>query len=98
MLRATQDLLELRNWAERRGGSPCRHWHGRIGLCCGAVPGPALRVGWDEFEINFRLGQSVCVYDDGPGSNNVFIGSGDEARSYVASADPRTSGAAGPTP
>ena len=98
MLRATQDLLELRNWAERRGGSPCRHWNGRIGLCFGDDPWPALRVGWDEFEINFCLGHCVCVYDDSPGSSHVFIGSGDEARVYVASSDARVSGTAGPTP
>ncbi len=98
MLRVTQDLLELRHWAEERGGSPCRHHDGRIGLCFGNDPWPALPVGWDEFEINFCMGQCVCVYDDAPGSNRAFVGGFHEARAYVASADPRVSGAAGPTP
>lgn len=98
MLRVTEDLLELRRWAEERGGSPCRHPDGRIGLCFEEGPGPALPVGWDEFEANFCIGRCVLVYDDAPGCHHVFIGSTDEARRYVRSADPHVSGSAGPTP
>lgn len=98
MLRVTEDLLELRHWAEGRGGSPCRHPDGRIGLCFGGDPGPALPVGWDEFEATFCLGRCVFVYDDSPGKDRAFIGGVEEARAYVASADPHVSGWAGPTP
>jgi hypothetical protein len=98
MLRVTEDLLELRHWAEERNGRPCRHPDGRIGLCFGGDPRPALAVGWDEFEANFCLGRYVVVYDDSPGCSHVFLGSVEEARAYVASADPHVSGAAGPTP
>jgi hypothetical protein len=98
MLRVSEDILELRRWAEERGGSPCRHPDGRIGLCFGRDPSPALRVDWDEFETNFCIGRCAFVYDDSPGCNHVFIGTADEARAYVASADPRVSGSAGPTP
>lgn len=98
MLRVTEDILELRHWAEERQGSPCRFPDGRISLCFGRKLGPALPVGWDEFEANFCVGRCVFVYDDSPGCNHVFIGTADEARAYVSSADPRVSGAAGPTP
>jgi hypothetical protein len=98
VLRVTDDLLELRHWAEERGGCPCRALDGRIGLCFGVDPAPALLVGWDEFESNFVLRRCVLVYDDAPGSIAVFIGDAVEARAFVASADPRVSGAAGPTP
>jgi hypothetical protein len=98
MLRVTDDVLELRHWAEERGGRPCRDPGGRIGLCFGGDPAPALTVGWDEFETNFVLARSVLVYDDAPGCNHCFIGAATEARAYVAAADPRASGASGPTP
>ena len=98
MLRVTEDVLELRRWAEEGGGDPCRYPNGRITLCFGRDRGPALPVGWDEFEANVCLGRCVFVYDDAPGCRHVFIGTADEARRYVASADPHVSGAAGPTP
>ena len=98
MLRVTDDLLELRRWAEERGGRPCRDLGGRIGLCFGADPSPAIAIGWDEFEPNFCLGRCAFVYDDAPGCNRYFIGGADDARAYVATADPHVSGSAGPTP
>jgi len=98
MLRVTVDLLELRHWAEERNGSPCRYTDGRISLCFEADPRPALPVDWDEFEATFCIWRCVFVYDDAPGCNHVFIGTTEEARAYVASADPHVSGTAGPTP
>jgi len=98
MLRVTQDLLETRRWVESRGGRPCRYPDGRIGLFFVGTAEPALLVGWDEFEANFRLGSCVIVYDDGPGCQDAFVGSVEEARDYVLSADPWLSGMAGPTP
>ena len=92
MLRVTDDILELRHWVEERGGSPCRSADGRLGLCFGADPSPALPVGWDEFEPTFVLGRSVLVYDDAPGCNHCFVGTMEEARAYVAAADPRITG------
>jgi hypothetical protein len=98
MLRVTDDILELRHWAEERCGYPCRELGGRVILCFVADPSPALAIGWDEFEPIFSLGRLVAVYDDGPGCNEVFVGTSREAREYVARADPRASGASGPTP
>lgn len=98
MLRVTEDLLELRRWAEERGGTPCRAPDGRIGLCFGCDPSPAIAVGWDEFEANFCIGRCVCVYDDAPGSKQAFVGDAAAARAFIAAADPRVSGVAGPTP
>jgi hypothetical protein len=98
MLRVTDDLLELRRWAEVHGGAPCRRRDGTLTLCFGAPPDAALTVGWDEFEVNFVLRGNVLVYDDAPGCTHCFVGSLAEARAYVAAADPRASGVAGPTP
>jgi hypothetical protein len=98
MLRTTEDVLELRRWAEERGGAPCRRLDGRIGLCFGGDPRPAVFVDWDEFEVNFCLGRCVFVYDDSPGSACSFVGDAEEARAFIASAPPRASGVAGPTP
>jgi hypothetical protein len=97
MLRVTDEILEVRCWAEERGGKPCRGVDGRVGLCFGDRIDVAL-VGWDEFEPTFRLGRCVLVYDDAPDCRHHFIGSQDEARAYVAAQNPRLSGAQGPTP
>jgi hypothetical protein len=98
MLRVTDDILELRHWVEERGGRPCRQPDGRISVCFGGDPRPALPVDWGEFEIIFHGRKKVAVYDDAPGSANLFLGTADEARAYVAAADPSLSGASGPTP
>lgn len=84
MLRTTEDLLELRRWAEARGGAPCRSPDGRVGLCFGGDPAPALLVGWDEFGANFKVGRGVAVY--APGSAGCFVGTAAEAHAYVARA------------
>ena len=97
MLRVTDDILELRQWAEERGGQPCRRPDGRVALCFGDRP-DLTPVGWDEFEPTFCAGRCAFVYDDAPDCRHHFIGSDDEARAYVASVNPRLSGAAGPTP
>ncbi len=98
MLRVTDDILEVRRWAEERGGRPCRDAGGRVGLCFGADPSPAACVGWDEFETNFEVSHDVLVYDDAPGCSHCFIGTAAEARAYVERSDPRSRGAAKPTP
>ena len=97
MLRVTDDILEVRHWAEERGACPCRDAQGRIGLCFGDRVDVAL-VGWDEFEPSFVLGRRVLVYDDAPDCRHHFIGTQEEARAYVAAADPRLTGAAEGTP
>jgi hypothetical protein len=97
MLRVTDDILEVRTWVEERGGRPCRSQDGRLGLCFGTRV-DATPVGWDEFEPTFVRCRNVLVYDDAPDCTHHFIGNEDEARSYVASQNPRLSGAAGPTP
>ena len=98
MLRVTDDLLELRRWAEERGGIPCRRLDGRLALCFGDGERPGLIVGWDEFESNFVLSRGALVYDDAPGCTHCFVGTALEARAWVAAADPSTSGSAGRTP
>ena len=85
MLRTTQDILELRRWAEARGARPCREEaSGRLTL---AVPGAGevevLEVGWEEFEPAFVTRQDVFVYDDAPGCSRCFVGSLEEAHAYV---------------
>jgi hypothetical protein len=98
MLRVTEELGELRRWAEQHGGAPCRKRDGTLALCFGAVPDIALPVDWGEFETNFVLARCVLVYDDAPGCTHCFVGPLADARAYVAAAPPRTSGVAGPTP
>jgi hypothetical protein len=98
MLRATDDLIELRHWTEERGGRPCRRPDGTLTLCFAADLASALPVGWDEFETTFVRSRQVVVCDDAPGSTRCFIGTSAEARAYIAAANPRYSGFAGPTP
>jgi hypothetical protein len=88
MLRTTQDVLELRRWAEARDARPCREEEsGRLTL---AVPGAAMRrvveVGWEEFEPAFVTGGFVLVYDDAPGCSTCLVGSIEEAHAYVRAA------------
>ena len=84
MLRVTADVLELRRWAEARGGRPCRDAAtGRLRVAfeddrC------AVDVGWDEFEPAFRAGRCVFVYDDAPDAQRHFVGGPDEAQAYLA--------------
>ena len=84
MLRVTADVLELRRWAEARGGRPCRDAEsGRLRV---AFEGDrcAVDVGWDEFEPAFRHARCVLVYDDAPGTRRCFVGPADEAQAFVA--------------
>jgi hypothetical protein len=97
LLRVTDDVLELRQWAEERRGRPCRRPDGRIGLCFGHGLDVVL-IGWEEFEPNFCVGRCVFVYDDAPKCTRWFIGTPEEARAYVSAADPWLTGATGPTP
>jgi len=93
MLRATQDLMEVRRWAEARGARPCRDQAtGRIRLAFeGEGACDATGVGWDEFEPVFVLGRQVFVYDAAPGGRRFFLGDEASAREYV-SADERAHG------
>ncbi len=84
MLRVTDDVLELRRWAEARGGRPCRdEASGRLRI---AFPGDrcAVDVGWDEFEPAFCAGRCVFAYDDAPGARRHFVGEVDEAHAFLA--------------
>ena len=94
MLRATDDVLELRHWAEERGGSPCRLLDGGLALCFEAAERPGLAVDWAEFEANFVVARSVCVYDDAPGARRCFVGTVAEARAFVARDCERVAGLA----
>jgi len=97
MLRVTDEIVELRHVAEARGIWPHRHVNGSLAL----LPGEAISffpVSWGEFEATFRIGRQVLVYDDAPGACSAFVGTAQEVRDYVARADPRVSGSAGPSP
>ncbi|HYG70342.1 MAG TPA: hypothetical protein VD838_21875 [Anaeromyxobacteraceae bacterium] len=88
MLRVTEDVLEVRRWAEGHGGRPCRDERsGRLRL---ALPGEpcALGVGWAEWEPAFRATRCVFVYDDAAGSElrSHFVGGEEEARRWVDAA------------
>jgi hypothetical protein len=83
MLQVTQDVVQVRRWAEERGGRPCRRLDGRIAL---NLPGDICRgveVGWDEFEPVFCAGRLAFVHGDA-GSRTWFIGTQREAREFVA--------------
>ncbi len=95
MLRTTQDIVELRHWAEARGARPCRDpADGRLGLAVPGMPCTAQEVGWDEFEPTFAVTHAVFVYDDAPGARRCFVGSMDDAHAFVT----RECGAAGYAP
>ena len=84
MLRGTEDVVEIRRWAEGRRACPCRDPEtGRLGL---AFPGgacTATEIGWDEFEVTFLVLHCVFVYDDAPGARRMFVGDVDEAYRFV---------------
>ncbi len=86
MLRVTRDVVEIRRWAELRGGRPCREdATGRLAIAfrddeC-LVP-----VGWDEFEPAFCAAGYVFVYDDTPGQLRIFIGPAEEALRFAGEA------------
>lgn len=85
MFRTTQDVVELRRWAEMRGARPCRDDRtGRLALVMPNRPGGcALEVGWDEFEPTFLASGEVFVYDDAPGHARCFIGPAAEAHAFI---------------
>ncbi len=85
MFRTTQDIVELRRWAELRGARPCRDDRtGRLVLVLpGRAGGCALDVGWDEFEPTFLASGEVFVYDDAPGYARFFLGPAAEAHAFI---------------
>ncbi len=85
MLRVTDDVLELRRWAETLGGRPCRDAAtGRLRVAFPPGDRCAVDVGWDEFEPAFCAGRCVFVYDDAPGARRCFVGALEEAHAFVA--------------
>ncbi len=83
MYRTTQDVVEVRRWAEARGYRPCRdELSGRLVL---AFPDQAgcPEVGWEEFEPAFLVAQQVFVCDEGPGHIRCFVGPPGEARDFL---------------
>jgi hypothetical protein len=87
MLHVTEDVLEIRHWAERHGARPCRDpGDGRLSLALPGEPCPA-EIGWDEFEPSFCVARLLFVYDDAPGRTRFFVGSEPDARHYVSSGE-----------
>jgi hypothetical protein len=86
MLRVTDDVVELRRWAEARGGCPCRDAaSGRLRIAFEDDP-CAVDVGWGEFEPAFCAGRCLFVYDDAPGARRHLVGGADEARAFLGGA------------
>jgi len=84
VFRTTQDVVELRRWAEAHGVRPGRDLAtGRLVLSRPGLGG-AWEVGWDEFEPTFLASGDVFVYDEGPGRARWFLGPPAEARAYVS--------------
>ncbi len=84
MLRTTEDVVEIRRWAEAHGAHPCRDEStGRLQLAFTGDPCSAQEVGWDEFESTFLVWREVFVYDDAPGACRAFVGPVDEAHRFV---------------
>jgi hypothetical protein len=98
MLRVTEELIEVRRWAEHRKARPCRRLDGSLAIAFEDAAPPGLPVGWDEFETTFVLERCVLVYDESPGSHRYFVGPAQPARAWIRSLDPRLSGAVGDTP
>jgi hypothetical protein len=86
VFRTTQDVLEIRRWAEMHGARPCRDLHtGRLRL---VLPGqdPECEIGWDEFEPTFLHHHDVFVCDDAPGRPSCFVGATAEAQAFILGA------------
>lgn len=82
MLRVTQDVVQVRRWAEERRGRPARRLDGRIAL---NLPGDICRgveIGWDEFEPVFCAGRLAFAHGEA-GSDLWFIGTPREAREFL---------------
>ena len=97
MLRVTEDVVEMRGWADSRGARPYRQaGTGRLGFALPDEPCEDVLVGWGEFEPAFRMSRLVFVYDEAPGSRRWFIGTEAEARDFVyrasSSVTPRPTG------
>jgi hypothetical protein len=83
MFRTTQDVLELRRWAELHGARPCREpVSGRLVLSLPHAP-CGEEVGWEEFEPTFVTCRFVFVYEDAPGALRNFLGPLEEAHAFV---------------
>ncbi len=86
MFRTTQDVVELRRWAEAHGARPCRDERtGRLTLLLPGQGG-ACDVGWDEFEPTFLARGDVFVYDESPGHVQCFIGPAADAHAFLCGA------------
>jgi len=87
MLRTTQDVVELRRWAEGRGARPCRDAaSGQLLLAFPGIACDGVEVGWEEFEPAFVHSRMVCVYDDAPGARRCFISRAEGAQAFVCGA------------
>lgn len=99
-LRVTQEVGAVRHWVDGRGGWPCRRLDGGLAVGFGGDICRGVRIGWDEFEVNFCAGHLALAYDEAAGSIRCFIGKLPDARSFaaeaVAPAVPPGTGAVGP--
>jgi len=84
MLRTTQDIVEIRRWAEGRGARPGREEaSGRLVVAVSFPAGGVREVDWAEFEPTFMGCGAVFVYDDAPGASRCFVGPRAEAQALV---------------
>ncbi len=84
MLRSTQDVVEIRWWAEQRDARPCRdEASGRLGIAFPGTRCGEYLVGWDEWETTLLVRGLMFVYDDAPGARRAFVGTPEEAHRFI---------------
>jgi hypothetical protein len=94
-LRWIKDLSELRAWAHARQAWPVRRLDGRLALGFREDICRGVRIGWGEFEVNFRVSRCVLVSDEASGSTRAFVGTESEAEDFAAQQALAEVGAAG---
>jgi len=73
-LRISQEVHIVREWIGGRGGWPCRRLDGGLAVGFQGDICRGLGIGWDEFEVNFRIGGYALAFDEGVGSTRCFLG------------------------
>ncbi len=86
MLRVTQEVCAVRAWVRSRGGWPCRRLDGGLAIGFRGEICRGVRIGWDEFEVNFCVSRNALAHDEAPGSTRCFIGPLAEAYTFALDA------------
>jgi len=73
-LRISQEVQVVRDWIGGRGGWPCRRLDGGLAVGFHGDICRGLGIGWDEFEVNFRVGRYALAFDEAAGSTRCYLG------------------------